>query len=127
MIPLNKISKTIIILLIVLLLGVFINQTIYATSVIDPISNPDAYKPGDNTGNSKLADKGKIIISTIQIVGVVASVLALMVIGFRYMFGSVEDKANYKELLIPYIIGVVLLFSITTIIQIIYDFVTGLQ
>lgn len=101
-------------------------STSSSSSIIDPIENPNAYKPGSNTENTKLVEKGKIIISTIQIIGVVASVLALIVIGFRYMFGSVEDKANYKELLIPYIIGVVMLFSIITIVQVLYNFVTGL-
>lgn len=96
-------------------------------SVIDPIENPDAYKPGDNTDNSKLVDKGKIIVGTIQVIGVVVSVVALIIIGLRYMFGSVEDKANYKETMIPYIIGVVMLFTITTLLQILYNFVTGLQ
>lgn len=127
MIRLNKINKIVIFLIVLLLLSIFINQTISIASVIDPIENPDAYMPGANIGNSKLVDKGKIIVGTIQIIGVVVSVVALMIIGLKYMFGSTEEKANYKETMIPYIIGIVMLFTITTVLQILYNFVTGLQ
>ena len=35
------------------------------------------------------------------------------------MFGSVEEKADYKKSMIPYIIGIVLLLSISGIVALI--------
>lgn len=121
-----KINKIILILTIILLIILNIN-CVYASSIRDPIDAPGWYNPGTNSDNSKLADIGKIIVAIIQVIGIVASVIAIIVIGLRYMFGSVEEKANYKQTMIPYIIGIVMLLAITTLLQILYDFVTGLD
>ena len=41
------------------------------------------------------------------------------------MIASIEDKANYKETMIPYLIGAIMIFAIPQIVGIIYDIVTG--
>lgn len=38
-----------------------------------------------------------------------------MVIGIKYMSGSIEEKANYKKTMIPYLIGCMLIFGASTI------------
>lgn len=93
-------------------------------SVTDPITDPNYYRPNSNVNNEKVATIGRNLVAGIRNIGVVIAVVGLMIIGFRYMFASVEEKANYKETMIPYIIGMVMLFAITTILQIIYDFIT---
>lgn len=40
----------------------------------------------------------------IRIIGTFIAVGALMIIGIKYITGSVEEKANYKKTMIPYII-----------------------
>jgi len=35
---------------------------------------------------------------------------AMMVIGIKYMSGSLEEKANYKKKMVPYLVGCVILF-----------------
>ena len=42
------------------------------------------------------------------------------------MVGSVEEKAEYKESMKPYLIGAVLVFTGTLIPQIIYEFSKGI-
>ena len=54
-------------------------------------------------------------------VSVVVAVISLMIIGLKYIFGSVEEKANYKATMMPYIIGCVLAASGTTIVTFIYN------
>lgn len=93
-------------------------------SVTDPITDPNYYRPNSNVNNEKVATIGRNLVAGIRTIGVVIAVVGLMIIGFKYMFASVEERANYKETMIPYIIGMVMLFAITTILQIIYDFVT---
>ena len=63
------------------------------------------------------------IVSFIQIIGVVMSVVVLVVLGIKYMMGSVEEKADYKKTMIPYLVGAFMVFSISTIPQIIYKIV----
>ena len=87
---------------------------------IDVVDNPEYFTP--TGGNSaKLTSIGKTILAVINVVGVVVAVVALGILGLRYMFGSVEERANYKETLVPYIIGLVMLGGITTIVNIIYN------
>ena len=45
----------------------------------------------------------------------------LIIIGIKYMFGSVEEKAQYKKILLPYFWGAIMVFGITNIVSIIYD------
>lgn len=78
-------------------------------------------KLGTGGSSQKLKDKAEKILGIIQVVGVVISVIMLMSIGIKYMLGSVEEKAGYKETFKPYLIGAVLVFSTTTIPQIIYQ------
>lgn len=99
-----------------------------ANSSVDPIENPDYYMPTDTTGkNTKLIDIGNTIVGAIRIIGTVIAVVSLMVIGLRYMVGSTEEKANYKETMIPYLIGAVMIFTIPNLLGIIYDLVKSIN
>lgn len=85
--------------------------------------NPDAYKPGDVTvaESSTIIVKFRIILGAIRNISIVVAVISLMLIGFKYIIGSVEEKANYKKTLLPYVIGVVIAASGTTIVSFIYN------
>lgn len=90
----------------------------------DPITNPDYYSPINNEPTKKdtkvFREKVGVILGAIQAIGSILSVLALVVIGIKYMLGSAEEKANYKQTMIPYIIGVILVFSSSTLVNAIY-------
>lgn len=60
-------------------------------------------------------------------VGTVISVVALMAIGLKFMMGSASEKAAYKETMIPYLVGAVMLFTIPNILGILYDLVKGIN
>lgn len=71
---------------------------------------------GDNT-----EEIGNKILGMIQAVGSVITVGVLMLIGLKYLVGSVEEKANYKKTMLPYVIGAVLLFSAVNLTTLIYQ------
>ena len=48
--------------------------------------------------------------------GTYIAVGALMIIGIKYMMGSVEEKATYKKSMIPYFIGCFILFGASNLI-----------
>ena len=77
---------------------------------------------GTNPDSSNLQSKAGNILGAIQIIGTVLSVVMLIAIGIKYMLGSVEERAEYKKTLWPYIVGAFLLFTGTLIPQLIYDF-----
>ena len=66
------------------------------------------------------------MLGTVQVVGSIISVIALIIIGIRYMISSVEEKANLKGVLIYYIIGAVLVFATSNILSIVYKVLNNL-
>ena len=59
---------------------------------------------------------GNSILGIIQYIGSIASVMAIMILGIKYMLGSVEERATYKRTMVPYVIGIVLIFAAVTIV-----------
>ena len=87
---------------------------------------PSELKPADNvTGSPEIQSAGNSIISILQTVGVVLSVVVLMIIGIKYMMGSAEEKAEYKKTLLPYIIGAAMVFGASVLTGVIYNFMQG--
>lgn len=115
-----KNHKLSIIAIIFLILIIFLIPT-YSMAIGNPIDNPGAYNPGtSNAGDTTaIISKGNKILGVITVVGVVAAVITLIILGIKYMFGSVEEKAEYKKSMIPYFIGVALLVSISAIVALI--------
>lgn len=115
-----NIKRTLIIMILALLIlscNCFVEADTFSTGMIDPNSyNPNNYGVAQNTGEFKTMVI--TVIRYLNVIGVVISVLALAAIGIKYMVGSAEEKAEYKKSMIPYLIGVSLLFGITTIITI---------
>ena len=87
--------------------------------------NPDDYNPKDSglSESDKQAIKRKtgIILGWLRNISVATSVIAIMVVGYKYIVGSVEEKAEYKKTLIPVIIGCIMAISGTTIVSFIYN------
>ncbi len=123
-------KKRIIFGIIISLIIIVINSTVFATQVQDidassssssdfGLGNLDDYKGTNATSNALVSKAGKIL-GVIQVIGVVISVVMLIAIGIKYMVGSVEEKAEYKSSLKPYIIGTFVLFTGTMIPNIIF-------
>ncbi len=118
----NK-KKILIIAVIFLICIFFISQAVQATAF-----DPDHYQPDSTStvsGATKLGSIGNKIIGVVQIIGSICSVIALIVIGIKYMMGSVEEKAEYKKTLKPYLIGAILVFGITNLLGIVQDIVAS--
>ncbi len=57
------------------------------------------------------------VIGVIQIVGTAVAVGASIYLGIRYVTSSVEDKAEIKKKMIPFVLGVVIFYAATGILQ----------
>lgn len=119
-------KRNIIINILIILIAIIILSTViipnysYAEDRLG-LGDLDEYE-GTNSGSTKLVDKANTILAYIRNIGIVLSVVILIIIGIKYMLGSTEEKAKYKETLLPYIIGAFLLFTGSLIPQLIYDF-----
>lgn len=119
--------KIIFCLFIIVILSMVVFNNVFADdSISDPRDNPDMYEPGQLNDANKVKDIGNKIIGIVQFVGSFASVIVLIVIGIKYMAGSIEEKAEYKKTLFPYVIGAILVFGITNILGIINSITGGL-
>ncbi|MBR6504814.1 MAG: hypothetical protein IKT41_03785 [Clostridia bacterium] len=85
--------------------------------------NFNMWYPTSTGSNIKTTAKVNTIAKIIRALGTVVSVGALAIIGMRIMFGSIEQKAQYKELLVPYLIGAVMLFGISWVTSFIFEVV----
>ncbi len=117
-------KKTIKIISILFLLTLLVfSTTTYVQADID--IKPDEYKPEKITaqeGGRAIEMTGKIL-RIVRTLGVVAAMVVLSIIGLKYMLASLDEKANYKENMIPYIVGCALLVLCTTLPSIIYSIV----
>ena len=75
---------------------------------------------------NQFEDVGNSIFSIIRVAGILSSVGALMLIGIKYMIGSVEEKADYKKTFPVYIIGCILVFGICTLGNLVYEWIQSL-
>lgn len=100
-------------------------EQIIKVSALSTTIDPDDYEPDALTDADAgiVTDKIGVVLGTIRNISVVVSVIALMIIGLKYIFGSVEEKANYKATLVPYVIGFVLAIAGTTLVDFIYNMV----
>ena len=102
---------------------------IMSTSTVTPSYEDFDYKgyqpssPTDYNSATKIAGN---ILAVIRNIGVVVALVALSIIGIKYMIGSVEEKAQYKKSMIPFVIGLILVAAGTTLVKIIYDIATSI-
>lgn len=90
-----------------------------ATGIIDPDDfEPPALQDSDT---DVIINKGAVIVNVIRVIGISVTVVSLMLIGIKYMTGSLEEKADYKKSMIPYLIGVFIFFALTQLLSIIID------
>lgn len=96
-----------------------------AKAVIDV----DSYDPNNK---EEISDEAKKLITSkvgwvlggIRNITVIMAVITLMLIGVKYIIGSANEKAKYKETLFPWVIGCIVSVTGTTLISFIYDAVT---
>lgn len=120
----NKNKKRLIVGLIIFILCIlFIISQVQAADF-----DPNNYKPDSTSsviGATRLENIGNRIIGIVQVIGSISSVIALILIGIKYVMGSVEEKAEYKKTLKPYLIGAIMVFGITNLLGIIQNIVIG--
>ena len=63
-----------------------------------------------------LFDMGDKLLGILLNIATIVSILTIAIIGVKIMFGSVDQKAEYKAALLPWLIGAIIVFSITRII-----------
>lgn len=117
----KKISKIVSVLMIVAMLAMA------STVVFAQSTDPRQITPVQGTGTSSVKSLGQQILGIVQLVGSIAAVVVLVVLGIKYMMGSASEKAEYKKTMIPYLVGAILIFGASAITQVVVNIASGLN
>ncbi len=126
----NKIksSKILIIIILFFIMG-FIPINGYTANTASPSTTTDKSEIlGDLSEyakkqkvSTKFSDMVGVILGVVQVIGSLIAVIWLIILGVKYMMGSVEERADYKKTLIPYILGALMIFGISNLLNIVYN------
>ncbi len=79
---------------------------------------------GDTSSQTAQAAKDitQLIIGVVQVIGVAVAVIMLIVLAIKYISAAPNDKAEIKKHAVVYVVGAVVLFAATGILEIIKGF-----
>lgn len=116
-----KLMTILVMTVVMSLLYSITNYKVEAAAQFDTTPYTKDIKSDSSSNTNEISNIGTIIIGVLRGAGTVLSVIVLAAIGIKYMLGSVEEKATYKQTLLPYLIGAVMVFGITNILPIIVE------
>ena len=115
----KKVSKILFVIMILMTIALM-------TFNVNAAVNPNTFTGNSSYNTAGISNLGQNIIQIISVIGSIASVIVLIILGIKYMMGSAEEKAKYKKTLLPYIIGAALVFAASSIAGIVFQFTTNL-
>lgn len=118
----KKQIKIITTVLMILAILCSLANVVFGTSIISSLSGDKTPSVSAASDMTNLAGK---IIGVIQILGIIVAVVVLLVLGIKYMVGSAEEKAEYKKTMMPYVVGALLIFAASTIVNILYNVINS--
>lgn len=131
----NVIIKIVFAIISIMLIIPLANSTVYATDDRHTVSGIfDGADKFINAGQSKtdmgfnedtMKDMSNLLYNILLVIGIAIAVIVGMVIGIKFMTGSVEEQAKVKQTLVPYVAGCVVLFGAFTIWKIVVTIIQG--
>ena len=122
----KRIKKVCIMLLIAIICVAFLQSNILAATAGELVKDMV-----NATGDSQLSQTATNISGTVMTVAKVAcagvAVIMLVVLGMKYMLSSVEDRATIKKHAVVYVVGAIVMFAASAILQIIQEFAANLN
>lgn len=113
----NKTMRIVNILLITMMLVMAISNVVLA---LDADSVLKDFKPTSPDSTDNVLKLAKKILGFIQWVAIIGGTIIIAVLGVKYMMGSLEEKAEYKKSMIPFIVGTVVVMGAVTIANLVF-------
>ena len=101
----KKVMKIVTVLMVVAMLIIAISPVVNAA-----INWGDWTYQGSEFDDS-ITTIGKKVLNIITTIGIVISILVIAGLGIKYITGSAEEKAEYKQSFVPLLVGMVLLLG----------------
>lgn len=121
----KKTMKIIAVLLIAVMAVMVFSNTAFAKIDLDAgFTNAEGkITGGDTTGASASVGKmASAIIAVVQVVGMAVAVIMLIVLAIKYISAAPSDKAEIKKHAVVYVVGAVVLFAASGILEIVKQF-----
>ena len=109
----NKLEKTFVIVVTFVMILTILSNVVNAYTDIDTMNGAQS-EIGNNVQSGANA-----IIGIVQVVGMAAAVIMLIVLAIKYVSAAPGEKADIKKSAVIYIIGAVLLLCATGVLQLI--------
>lgn len=113
-----KTKSFIIIILIIVINMIFFNiNIVQAEGISDVIKGGDDFIASGSNDTFSAIDEtvlksaSDVIYNILLIIGMCIAVIVAGMLGIKFMIGSVEEKAQIKDALVPFIIGCIVVFG----------------
>ena len=122
----KKTIKAISLILMAILTIAVLSQGVFATDESSDSYNLNQFTgQGNNAAESSVKNVIGAIISLAQIIGTGVAIIMLIVLEIKYISAAPGDKADIKKHAVVYIVGAVVLFAATGILEIIKNFASN--
>ena len=106
---------------------------VYASTVDDVFGDADEFiNQGEQQQNGTggineeiLGDTTNFLYNLLLAIGIVVAVIVGSILGIKYMMGSVEEKAEYKQTLLAYLISCAVVFGAFGIWKLVINILSG--
>lgn len=112
----NKTKKIMFVVIMFIFALIFCKSVVFAGDKLITNDYHHTVSPGDAP---YIFNKGGELLKVLRNIAAAISVLSLTIIGIRYMVGSVEQKSEYKQTMVPVVIGCLLIGSLSVILTLI--------
>ena len=101
-----------------ILMMLSVATTVFATTSWSP-------SPVEGPGSESIKNIINSVLGWVQIIGIGVAVIMLIVLAIKYISAAPGDKAEIKKHAVVYVVGAVILFAASGILQIIKTFAEG--
>lgn len=132
-------NKTVIVIFLIIVINmIFFNiNNVHASDISDVIKGGDNFistgkddtekKDTAKVDQTKLINTSSSIYNILFVIGMGVAVVIAVILGIKFMIGSVEEKAQIKDALIPFIIGCIVIFGAFGIWKISINMFSGID
>ena len=78
-------------------------------------------KAEDKIKQDNLQKMSNTLYNILLVTGILIALIVGMILGIKFIMGGIEEKAEIKTMIIPYIVGCVVVFGAFTIWKIVVD------
>ncbi|MBR3613745.1 MAG: hypothetical protein IKL55_01010 [Clostridia bacterium] len=122
-----KLKKVIIALVFVCcILAIVSSNQVFAESMMDRINNQINTNANGSVVNATKSISGSII-TIVQVVCAGVAVAMICMVAIKYMTSAPGEKADIKKHAIVYVVGAVIMFATTGILEIIQNFANSIN